>query len=135
MITFGDKLNKFNEFFESYLSMECQILACYHEFRCKLKEVILKKPKICLKLPELRQLLKRYCDWLTALVVHDCTSIVCVLYQNVGEGSASGDGSHYQLPYWDYFKANNFTLGACELFHQYILWKKGGLQVNQDNLV
>ena len=22
------------------------------------------------------------------------------------------DGSHHQLPYWDYFKANNFTLGA-----------------------
>ena len=31
------------------------------------------------------------------------------------------DGSHHQLPYWDYFKANNFTLGHCGLFHQYIL--------------
>ena len=26
------------------------------------------------------------------------------------------DGSHRQSPYWDYFKANNFTLGALWAF-------------------
>ena len=30
--------------------MECQILACYHEFSRKLKEVIPEKPKFYLKL-------------------------------------------------------------------------------------
>ena len=30
------------------------------------------------------------------------------------------DGSHHQQPYWDYFKANNFTLWALRVFHQYI---------------
>ena len=26
------------------------------------------------------------------------------------------DGSHRQSPYWDYFKTNNFTLGALWAF-------------------
>ena len=26
------------------------------------------------------------------------------------------DGSHHQSPYWDYFKTNNFTLGALWAF-------------------
>ena len=30
------------------------------------------------------------------------------------------NGSHHQLPYWAFFKANNFTLGALGAFHQYI---------------
>ena len=31
--------------------MECQTLACYHEFSRKLIEVIPEKPKFCLKIP------------------------------------------------------------------------------------
>ena len=46
---------------------------------------------------------------------------LCVLYISVLKrklllhmtGSAiDEDGSHQELPYWDFFKANNFTLGA-----------------------
>ena len=39
------------KFFGSYLSMEYQTLAGYHEFSRKLREVIPEKPKICLKSP------------------------------------------------------------------------------------
>ena len=37
------------EFVGSYLSVECRILACHHEFGRKSQEVSPEKPKMCLK--------------------------------------------------------------------------------------
>ena len=39
------------EFFGSYLSVKCRILAGHHEFGRKSQEVIPEKPKMCLKSP------------------------------------------------------------------------------------
>ena len=44
------------------------------------------------------------------------------------------DGSHYQQPYWDYFKANNFTLGALWAFTLKYFESRGGPQLNKDKL-
>ena len=44
------------------------------------------------------------------------------------------DGSHHQQPYWDYFKANNFTLGALWAFSPIYFYRRGGPQLNQDKL-
>ena len=44
------------------------------------------------------------------------------------------DGSHHQQPYWDYFKANNFTLGALRAFSPIYFYRRGGPQLNQNML-
>ena len=44
------------------------------------------------------------------------------------------DGSHQELPYWDFFKANNFTLGALWAFSPIYFGCRGGLLWNQDKL-
>ena len=44
------------------------------------------------------------------------------------------DGSHQELPYWDYFKANNFTFGALWAFSPIYFGSRGGLQLNKDML-
>ena len=41
------------------------------------------------------------------------------------------DGSHHQLPYSDYFKANNFTSGALWAFSSIYFESRGGEQLNQ----
>ena len=44
------------------------------------------------------------------------------------------DGSHQEPPFWDYFKADNFTLGAYEPFHQYF-WKQGRANIRSRQVV
>ena len=47
------------EFFGSYLSVKCRILAGHHEFGRKSQEVIPEKPKMCLKSPRVTVLKHR----------------------------------------------------------------------------
>ena len=44
------------------------------------------------------------------------------------------DGSHQELPYWNFFKANNFTLGAVWALSPIYFRSKGGRLFNQDKL-
>ena len=44
------------------------------------------------------------------------------------------DGSHHQQPYWDYFKANSFTLGALWTFSPIYVERRGRPQLNHDRL-
>ena len=49
-------------------------------------------------------------------------------------GSEDEDGSHPELPYWDYFKANNFTSGALWAFSPIHFGSRGGPVLNQHKL-
>ena len=68
---------------------------------------------------------------------------LCVLYISLYKrklllhktGSAiDEDGSHHQLPYWDYFNANNFTLGALWAFSPIYFGSREGPVLSQDKL-
>ena len=67
-----------------------------------------------------------------------CVFYICIYVKEVFllmTGSAMDeDGSHHQPPYWDYFKAYNFTLGALWAFSPRYFESRGGSQLNQDKL-
>ena len=46
----------------------------------------------------------------------------------------SKNGSQQELPYWDYFKANNFTLRALLAFSPIYFGSRGGPVLSQDKL-
>ena len=64
------------------------------------------------------------CDWLTAVVMHDCTHTACFYFSMyvkevlllMTRSAIDKDGSHHQRPSWDYFKADKFTLMALWAF-------------------
>ena len=58
------------EFFGSYLSVKCRILAGHHEFGRKSQEVIPEKPKMCLKSPRVTVLLFLYAHTHSLTVLH-----------------------------------------------------------------
>ena len=65
-----------------------------------------------------------------------CVFYICIYVKEVFllmTGSAMDeDGSHHQLPYWDYFNAYNLYFGGIVSFFTNIFRSRGGLQSNQD---